>query len=59
MNYHPRAKRFTTSLARDLEHAILEEIDEVERMMWTERVREPRAGMVIQKIMMERAPAWV
>ena len=43
----------------DLAHAILEEIDEVGRMMWTERVRGPRAGMVIQKIMMVRAHAWV
>ena len=55
MNYHARAKRFTASLPRDLAPAILEEIDEAERMMWTERVRGPRAGMVIQQIMMERA----
>ena len=59
MNYHARAKRFTASLPRDRALAILKEIDEAERMMWTERMRGPKAGMVIHQIMMERAHVWV
>ena len=39
--------------------AILIETDEAERLMWTERVRGPKAGMVIHQIMMERAHVWV
>ena len=53
MNYHSGANRFTTSLPRDRALAILIEIDEAERMMWTERVRGPKASMVIHQIMME------
>ena len=59
MNYHSRAKRFAASLPKDRALAILKEIDEAERMMWTERVRGPKAGMVIHQIMMERAHVWV
>ncbi len=59
MNYHARAKRFTASLPRDRALAILKEIDEAEGMMWTERMRGPKAGMVIHQIMMERAHVWV
>ena len=59
MNYHSGANRFTTSLPRDRALAILIEIDEAERMMWTERVRGPKASMVIHQIMMEQAHVWV
>ena len=59
MNYHSRAKRFAASLPKDRALAILKEIDEAERMLWTERVRGPKAGMVIHQIMMERAHVWV
>ena len=54
MDYYARAKRFTISLPRDRAFAILEKIDEAKRTMWTEGVREPRAGMVTQQIMIER-----
>ena len=55
MNYHSRAKRFAASLPKDRALAILREIDEAERMLWTERVRGPKASMIIHQIMMERA----
>ena len=58
INYHCRAKRFAASLPKDLAIAILKEIDEAERMMWTEGVRGPKAGMVTHQIMMEQAHAW-
>ena len=58
MNYHARAKRFAASLPKDRALTILKEIDEAERMMWPERVRGPKAGMVIHQILMERAHAW-
>ena len=59
MNYHSRAKRLAASLPKDRALPILKEIDEAERMMWTRRVRGPKAGMVIHQIMMERAHVWV
>ena len=59
MKYHARTKRFTASLPRDRALAILVKIDEAKRMMWTERVRGPRAGMVIHQIVVKRAQVWV
>ena len=59
MNYHSRAKRFAASLPKNRALAILREIDEAVRMMWTERVRGPKASMIIHQIMMERAHVWV
>ena len=44
MNYHARTKRFTASLPRDRALAILKEIDEAKRKMWTERVQGPKAA---------------
>ena len=54
-----RSDLFTTSLPRDRALAILIEIDEAERMMWTERVRGPKASMIIHQIMMGQAHVWV
>ena len=59
MDYHARAKQFAASLTRDRALAILKEIGEAERMMWTERVRGPKASMVIHQIMIDRAHVWV
>ena len=59
MQCHAKAKPSTASLPRDHALAILKEIDEAERMMWTEGVRRPRAGMVIHQIPMERVHVWV
>jgi len=59
LNYHARAKQSTASLPKDSALAILKELGKAERMMWTERVRGPKAGMVIHQIMMEQAHAWV
>ena len=58
-NYHARAKRFTASRPRGRALAILVEITEAGRMMRSERVRVPRAGMVIHHIVVERADFWV
>ena len=58
MDYHAEAKPFTASPPRDHAFAILEEIEKARDMMWTEKVRGPRAGMVIHQILMERVHAW-
>ena len=42
MSYHSRAKRFAVSLPENLSLAILKEINEAEKMLWTGRVRGPR-----------------
>ena len=57
MDHHSRAKRLAASLPKDQVLATLREIDDTDRMMWTERVLWPRAGMVIQHTMMERVHA--
>ena len=54
-----QSEAFTASLPRDCALALLEEIGEAEGMLWTERVRGPKACMVIHQIMMERAHAWL
>ena len=54
MDHHSRAKRLATSLPKDQVLVTLKEIDDTERIMWTERVSWPRAGMVIQHTMRER-----
>ena len=59
INYHSRAKRFAASLPRNRAFAILRDIDETERLLWTERARGPKVGMTIHEIMMERAHVWV
>ena len=59
MNYYARAKRVTASLPRDLALAIMEEIQEARGTIWIERVRGPKACMVIHQIMMERAHTWL
>ena len=67
-NYHARLKRFAASLPRDRVLAIPKETDEARgkmvkideaRRRWTERVRGPRACMVIHQIMVERAHFWI
>ena len=58
MSHHSRAKRFDASLPKDLSLAIFQKIDEALRMLRTERVRGPKAGMVAHQILMERAHAW-
>ena len=57
MDHHSRAKRLAASLPKDQVPVTLREIDDTERMMWTERVLWPRASMVIQHTMMERVHA--
>ena len=58
-NYHSRAKRFAASLPKRRAFAILKSTDEAERLLWSERARGPKVGMIIHEIMMERAHAWV
>ncbi len=54
-NHHSSAERFAASLPKDQTLAILREIDETEKMMRTERVLWPEAGMVVHHTRMERA----
>ena len=49
MHYHSRAKRFAASLPKDRALAILREIDEAGRLLWTERVRGPKASMITHR----------
>ena len=47
MSYHARAKRLANRLPKDRALAILEEIDEAERTLWTERVRRPKQAWAV------------
>ena len=58
-SYHARAKRFSSLVPRDRALQILQEIDEAERLLWTERVKTNKIGGVIQAVMQERAHVWV
>ena len=52
--YHARAKRFADSVPRDHVLQVRQEIDEAERLMWTERVKLQKIGAVIQVVFQER-----
>ena len=59
MSYHARTNLLANRLPKGRALAILEEIDEAERLMWAEIVRGLKAGMVIHQIMMELEHVWV
>ena len=58
-SYHARAKRFAATLPKDRALQILQEVDEAERLLWTERAKTSKVGAVIQAVMQERAHVWV
>ena len=59
LQYYAKAKRFAATLPRDRALKILQEVDEAERLMWTERVKSQKIGAVIQAVSQERAHVWV
>ena len=59
MSFHARTKRLGNSLPKDRAPAILDELDEAERFMWTKIVRGPKTDLVIHQIIMEHAHVWV
>ena len=57
--YHARAKRFANSVPKDRPLQILQETDEAEWLMWTERVKSQKIGEATQAVFQERAHVWV
>ena len=59
LEYYSRAKRFAATLPRDRALAILRDVDEAERLLWTERTKNQKIGAIIRSTMKERAHVWV
>ena len=59
LEYYSRAKRFANTLPRDRALRILQDVDEAERLMWTERTKSQKVGAIIKSVMKERAHVWV
>ena len=59
LTYHARAESFANSMPENHALQVLQEFDEAEGLMWTDRGKSQEIGAVIQAVFQKRAHVWV